>query len=229
MQPRVEDQLETYFPLVRQEAYRLKLRLPEEIDIEEIYAAGLQGLIEAVGRYDAGRGVPFSAYARRRVKGAMIDSLRSLDVLPTEMRRKVKQMDALEEAFFEQNGRKPSSVELQTQMADCGFKPSLRLFWARAMKVRSLQEMEHESKQLVDKEQPDALSRLEATELLTLVKACLSRLNAKEQQVLTLYYQAGLTMKEIALVLGITESRVCQIHSHCIGFIRQELKGYEKT
>jgi RNA polymerase sigma factor for flagellar operon FliA len=89
--------------------------------------------------------------------------------------------------------------------------------------------MEQESKQLVDKEQPDALSRLEATELLTLVKACLYRLNAKEQQVLTLYYQAGLTMKEIALVLGITESRVCQIHGHCIGFIRQELKGYEKT
>jgi RNA polymerase sigma factor for flagellar operon FliA len=97
------------------------------------------------------------------------------------------------------------------------------------MKVRSLQEIEQESKQQVDKAQPDALSRLEATELLTLVKACLYRLNAKEQQVLTLYYQAGLTMKEIALVLGITESRVCQIHGHCIGFIRQELKGYEKT
>jgi RNA polymerase sigma factor for flagellar operon FliA len=229
MQQRVEDQLETYFPLVRQEAYRLKLRLPDEIDIEELYAAGLQGLIEAVGRYDAGRGVPFSAYARRRVKGAMIDSLRSLDILPTEMRRKVKQMDALEEAFLKQNGRKPSSVELQTQMQDCGFEPSKRLFWARAMKIRSLQEMEQESGQLVDKEQRDALSRLEATELLTLVKASLSRLNIKEQQVLTLYYQAGLTMKEIALVLGITESRVCQIHSHCIGFIRQELKGYEKT
>ena len=229
MQPVVEGQLEMYFPLVRQEAYRLKLRLPEEIDIEEIYAAGLQGLIEAAGRYDAGRGVPFSAYARRRIKGAMIDGLRSLDVLPAEMRRKVKQMDALEEAFYEQNGRKPSSVELQTQMADCGLEPTPRLFWARAMKVRSLQEMEQESKQLVDKEQPDALSRLEATELLTLVKACLYRLNAKEQQVLTLYYQAGLTMKEIALVLGITESRVCQIHGHCIGFIRQELKGYEKT
>jgi len=74
----VEGQLEMYFPLVRQEAYRLKLRLPEEIDVEEIYAAGLQGLIEAAGRYDAGRGVPFSAYARRRVKGAMIDGLRSL-------------------------------------------------------------------------------------------------------------------------------------------------------
>lgn len=229
MQPRVEDQLEAYFPLVRQEACRLKLRLPDEIDIEELYAAGLQGLIEAVGRYDAGRGVPFSAYARRRVKGAMIDNLRSLDILPTEMRRKVKQMDALEEAFLKQNGRKPSSGELQTKMQDCGFEPSKRLFWARAMKVLSLQEMEQKSEQLVDKEQRDALSRLEAAELLTLVKASLSRLNAKEQQVLTLYYQAGLTMKEIALVLGITESRVCQIHSHCIGFIRQELKGYEKT
>jgi RNA polymerase sigma factor for flagellar operon FliA len=229
MQPRVEDQLETYLPLVRQEAYRLKLRLPEEVDVEELFAAGLRGLIEAVGRYDAGRGVPFSAYARRRVKGAMIDGLRSLDVLPTEMRRKVKQMDALEEAFLKQNGRKPSSVELQTQMAGCGLEPSSRLFWARTMKVQSLQEMEQESKQLVDKEQRDALSRLEVEELLTLVKASISRLNAKEQQVLTLYYQAGLTMKEIALVLGVTESRVCQIHSRCIGFIRQELKGYEKT
>ena len=229
MQPRVEDQLETYLPLVRQEAYRLKLRLPEEVDVEELFAAGLRGLIEALGRYDAGRGVPFSAYARRRVKGAMIDGLRSLDVLPTEVRRKVKQMDALEEAFLKQNGRKPSSVELQTQMAGCGLEPSSRLFWARTMKVQSLQEMEQESKQLVDKEQRDALSRLEVEELLTLVKASISRLNAKEQQVLTLYYQAGLTMKEIALVLGVTESRVCQIHSRCIGFIRQELKGYEKT
>ena len=229
MQPRVEDQLETYLPLVRQEAYRLKLRLPEEVDVEELFAAGLRGLIEALGRYDAGRGVPFSAYARRRVKGAMIDGLRSLDALPTEVRRKVKQMDALEEAFLKQNGRKPSSVELQTQMAGCGLEPSSRLFWARTMKVQSLQEMEQESKQLVDKEQRDALSRLEVEELLTLVKASISRLNAKEQQVLTLYYQAGLTMKEIALVLGVTESRVCQIHSRCIGFIRQELKGYEKT
>ena len=229
MQPRVEDQLETYLPLVRQEAYRLKLRLPEEVDVEELFAAGLRGLIEALGRYDAGRGVPFSAYARRRIKGAMIDGLRSLDVLPTEVRRKVKQMDALEEAFLKQNGRKPSSVELQTQMAGCGLEPSSRLFWARTMKVQSLQEMEQESKQLVDKEQRDALSRLEVEELLTLVKASISRLNAKEQQVLTLYYQAGLTMKEIALVLGVTESRVCQIHSRCIGFIRQELKGYEKT
>jgi RNA polymerase sigma factor for flagellar operon FliA len=229
MQPRVEDQLETYLPLVRQEAYRLKLRLPEEVDVEELFAAGLRGLIEALGRYDAGRGVPFSAYARRRVKGAMIDGLRSLDALPTEVRRKVKQMDALEEAFLKQNGRKPSSVELQTQMAGCGLEPSSRLFWARTMKVQSLQEMEQESKQLVDKEQRDALSRLEVEELLALVKASISRLNAKEQQVLTLYYQAGLTMKEIALVLGVTESRVCQIHSRCIGFIRQELKGYEKT
>ena len=229
MQPRVEDQLETYLPLVRQEAYRLKLRLPEEVDVEELFAAGLRGLIEALGRYDAGRGVPFSAYARRRVKGAMIDGLRSLDALPTEVRRKVKQMDALEEAFLKQNGRKPSSVELQTQMAGCGLEPSSRLFWARTMKVQSLQEMEQESKQLVDKEQRDVLSRLEVEELLALVKASISRLNAKEQQVLTLYYQAGLTMKEIALVLGVTESRVCQIHSRCIGFIRQELKGYEKT
>lgn len=228
MRERIEDQLEAYFPLVRQEAFRLKLKVPEEVDIEDLFAAGLQGLIEAMSRYDGARGVPFSAYARRRVKGAMIDNLRSMDILPTEMRRKLKKVDAIEEAFFKQNGRKPSADELQTQMQDYGFEPSKRLFWAKAMKVRSLQEIEQGSGHLVDEESRDALSSLETKELVTLVKACLSKLNTKERQVLTLYYQAELTMKEIALVLGITESRVCQIHGQCVGFIREELKASQK-
>lgn len=229
LNPRIENELESYIPIVRQEAYRLKMRLPEGVDTEELISSGLLGLIEAMRRFDPSLGVPFKAFARRRIIGAMLDHLRSLDMLPTEMRRRVKNVEALEEEFLQENGRMPSSKEIQGIMLDRGIEPSKRLSWARRVRTRSLEEIEPESKPLADGRSPDALSILEVSEALTLLKACLSRLGKKEQQVLMLYYQEELTMKEIALVLGVSESRVCQIHGRCLRFIRQELEGFEKA
>jgi RNA polymerase sigma factor for flagellar operon FliA len=225
--PLAENELESCIPIVRQEAYRLKMRLPERVETEELISSGLLGLTEAKQRFDPSLGVPFRAFVRRRIKGAMLDYLRSLDILSTEMRQRVRNIEAIEDEFFQKNGRTPSFEEVQDKITDSDIESSKRLSWARNVRVHSLEEANPESGFLADEKNVDVFSVLEISEALTLIKMCLSKLKKKEQQFFTLYYQEELTLKEIALIFGVSESRISQIHKKCLCSIRQELKGLE--
>ena len=223
-----EIKIEEYLSLVRQLVYKIKTTLPNSTDIDELYSAGVLGLIEATKRFDPSQNVPFSAFARYRIRGSMLDYLRSLDPLSLDVRKKVKQMDKIIGDYQKKNGEKPEVEEIKYMMEASG--SSLNAFTVKAKDYRiiSFDEMTSLRNGMEDSNFTDPLYLLEMNEMKQAVVKSIKKLQPREQQILAMYYQERLTMKEIAEILGITESRVCQIHARCIKLFKTRLVKYTK-
>lgn len=216
--------------LVKALAQRLARRLPSQVEVADLVSIGVLGLVEAAGRYKPATGVPFDAFARRRVQGAMLDALRDLDWAPRSLRKLRRHVDGTLAQLRSQLGREPSEQELAQalDMTDTQFAASMeQLRSLEVAMVRPLDDSGSERQSLLEIcIDPDVGPevRLERREMRGLLASAIKQLPERERQVLALYYEEEMTMAEIGEVLGVCESRVSQLRSLAISRLRTSLR-----
>ncbi len=224
-----EQLLMEHLPTVRYLARRIHERLPQHVDLDDLVSAGMVGLIDAFSKFDHGKKVQFKSYAQFRIRGAILDSLRTLDWSPRELRRKGRAVEEAIRATTQRLGRAPNDVEIAKEMALPLADYQTLLGDLKGLEIGSLH-MER-SEDSGDEElayipgapEEDPLFRCLKGEMKQRLADAITDLPEKERMVLTLYYYEELTMKEIGLTLGVVESRVSQIHSSAVVRLRAAL------
>lgn len=218
-----------FAPLVKTLARRLARRLPSTVDVDDLMSIGMVGLIEAAGRYRPTLGVPFDAFARRRVHGAMLDALRDLDWAPRSVRRKQRDIDATVAALQQRLGREPSEEEIARELGVAIEQLRGALDEIRMLELGAARPVEGSTDATslvefcVDPGQ-DIVARIERRQLVEHLGRALDRLPARERQILSLYYQHELTLAEIGQVIGVGESRVSQLRALAISRLRSHMR-----
>jgi RNA polymerase sigma factor for flagellar operon FliA len=220
-----------HLPTVRYIARRIHERLPQHVDLDDLISAGVVGLIDAFSKFDQNKKVQFKSYAQFRIRGAILDSLRTLDWSPRELRRKGRAVEEAIRTVTQRLGRAPSEPEIATQMELSLNEYQQLLGDLKGLEIGSLH-MER-SEDSGDEElayipgspDEDPLFRCLKGEMKQRLADAIDELPEKERMVLTLYYYEELTMKEIGLTLGVVESRVSQIHSSAVLRLRSALAG----
>jgi RNA polymerase sigma factor for flagellar operon FliA len=217
-----------YSPLVKFVAGRVGAGLPSSVDAGDLVSAGVFGLIDAVERFDPERGVKFETFAVPRIRGAVFDGLRSLDWVPRSVRSRAREVEGAFTELEGRLGRAPTDEELSGHL-----KISATEFqkWLSSIASTTVGPLD---RALVAGAEPRALTgdvpdspaaMVEEGEVRRLVKAELRRLPEREKLVLSLYYDEGLTLAEIGTILGVTESRVSQIHTKAVLHLRSRLSA----
>ncbi len=217
-----------FLPKIKSWTIRLKGTLPDSVDVDDLYSAASIGLIEAMERFDKSRNVAFSTYAERRIKGAILDSLRNLDFLPRNVRARLKALESAIAELSSKLGRHPTVDEI-VENTDFDKEDVYKLQNLKEHdKMLSLDEtVGDDDSNLIDLIKStdltpeDELMKVKLTERLA---SEIDKLSDKERQVVSLYYYEELTMKETAEVLGVTESRVSQIHTSAMQKLKRRLK-----
>ena len=211
-----EDELALqYLPAVKAMAFRLKERLPSSVDFSDLSAIGTEELIKLARRYDESLNDSFWGYAKKRVYGAMLDYLRSLDILSRASRKLVKQIDYAVEEYRLTHDEEPTDEEL-SEILDADIE---KVHEARiASNIYTVMPL-HDQLQVGD--EGAALAQIEKEELVSVIKKVLSTYKEREQMIIQLYYFEELTLKEISNILNITESRISQIHKSVIQKIKE--------
>ena len=218
-----------HLPTVRYLARRIHERLPQHVELDDLVSAGMVGLIDAFSKFDHGKKVQFKSYAQFRIRGAILDSLRTLDWSPRELRRKGRAVEEAIRATTQRLGRAPSEPEIAKEMELSLGDFQTLLGDLKGLEIGSLH-MER-SEDSGDEElsyvpgapEDDPLFRCLKGEMKQRLADAIEELPEKERMVLTLYYYEELTMKEIGLTLGVVESRVSQIHSAAVVRLRAAL------
>lgn len=233
-----EEQIEQYLSLVRRIAGRLIMSLPSHIDEDDLIGYGVFGLFDALERFDVAKGVKFETYASIRIRGAMIDGLRVMDWVPHSARQKVKRV---QDGFSDLESRLGRAATVQ-EVADL-LKTETKeieavLAQAQVLTLTSFDEtfIDNEGDSggtplnlLVDTEAQEAYRTIEKEEQKQILATAIDKLPEKEKIVLALYYQEELTLKEIAAVLKLSESRISQLHSQAILRLRGRLGRQKKN
>ena len=217
-------------PQVKYIARRIHEHLPKHVPFEDLVQAGMVGLIDAVHKFDLEKNVKFASYAKFRIRGAILDSLREMDWSPRDLRRKSRQVDSVMQKLQTELGRSASETEMAAALG-----LSLTEFHAltneiRGLEISSFQGEANEDGQDNDLAQnipgppdEDPLTLCEKGEMNQRLKQAITKLPEREQQVLMLYYQQELTMREVGDLMGVGESRVSQIHSEAVRRLRAAL------
>jgi RNA polymerase sigma factor for flagellar operon FliA len=218
-----------HLPTVRYLARRIHERLPQHVELDDLVSAGVVGLIDALSKFDHTKKVQFKSYAQFRIRGAILDSLRTLDWSPRELRRKGRAVEEAIRSVTQRVGRAPSEQEIAKEMGLTLAEYQMLLGDLKGLEIGSLH-MER-SEESGDEElayipgspEDDPLFRCLKGEMKQRLTDAIDDLPEKERMVLTLYYYEELTMKEIGLTLGVVESRVSQIHSSAVLRLRTAL------
>lgn len=232
--PEQHELILSMLPLVKTIVGRIAINLPSHISQEDLLSAGVMGLMDAVRRYDSTKGCSIKSYVAIRVRGAVLDELRSMDWAPRSVHRQARDFRKVQEALEQRLGREASESELAAEMKMSAEDFDRFLESIRPTSFISLQDARsHDSSQddLSHEEciaDPNSISPLGNTlnsEHSALIEKSIGLLNPIEQKVLALYYYEGLRLKEIAEVLSVTESRVSQIHTLAVQRLRGKLES----
>lgn len=226
--------IERYLPLVKYIAERVLVKLPQNVELDDLYSAGIFGLMDAVDGYDLERGVKFETYCTTRIRGSILDALRALDWVPRIVRNKAHRLDAVYAVLVTELGRTPTDLEVaeRLEISPQEFEDMIRD--ANAVSMMSLNDQnsdDGESKSLrkidilEDKRGSNPEEEALKNEITEFITKYLSR---KERLIILLYYFEDMTMREIGATLGLSESRVCQLHSRIVFRLRNQLKKYQK-
>jgi RNA polymerase sigma factor for flagellar operon FliA len=219
-----EKLLERYTPLIRYVVERLSVGLPKNVDHDDLMSAGILGLLDAYDKYDDTKGTKFETYAVWRIKGAVLDQLRALDWASRSVRRKAREVEASTRRLDQRLGRAATDVEVARE-AKMPLADYHRLMdQVRGAVLLSLDETRSPedgdslglAEVIEDPNAPDVLARLEEEETRIVLLDTLNRLPEQERVVVALYYYEHMTLREIGATLGISESRVSQVHSRAV-------------
>ncbi len=219
-------------PQVKYIARRIHERLPQHVPFDDLLHAGIVGLIDAMHKFDASKNVRFASYAKFRIRGAILDSLRDMDWSPRDLRRKARLLETTMQKLQTELGRSATEPELAKAMDMTLEEFQHMLDEIRGLEVGSLQVESLEDGRETDLGETlpgppdqDPFSMCMQGERKQMLADAIAELPEREQQVLALYYQEELTMKEVGAVLGIGESRVSQIHSVAVARLRATLSS----
>ena len=218
-----------HLPTVRYLARRIHERLPQHVELDDLISAGVVGLIDAFSKFDHTKKVQFKSYAQFRIRGAILDSLRTLDWSPRELRRKGRAVEEAIRSVTQRVGRAPSEQEIAKEMELTLAEYQLLLGDLKGLEIGSLHMERSEDSGAEElayvpgSPEDDPQFRCLKGEMKQRLADAIDELPEKERMVLTLYYYEELTMKEIGLTLGVVESRVSQIHSSAVLRLRTAL------
>ena len=230
-EPRQRDELVmAHVGLVRSLASRLGRRLPSQVELSELVSVGVVGLIEAANRYQPSLGVPFDAFARRRIQGAMLDALRGLDWVPRSVRKLQREVDGMITQLRHTLGREPDAAEIASALG-VGIEhyeaklDELRLADLALVRPASGDRAPDLLGIAID---PDLgpYGQLERSELRSRLAGALQELPEREHHILALYYDQELTLAEIGEVIGVGESRVSQLRTQAIARLRSMMQEW---
>ena len=223
--------VEHYLPLVKYNAERIWARLPDGVDLDDLISAGVFGLMDAIDAFDLNRGVKFETYCVPRIRGAMLDELRTMDWVPRLVRSKQSKVEVAKKALEAELGRPPRPEELAAKLgvpldqidqfvgeATAANLVSLNKKWYETDSYKDVREIDI----LEDKKGEDPTRRLQRKDLMRMVT---KGLNRNERLIIILYYYEELTMKEIGATLDLSESRVSQMHSSIIQRLQAQLSA----
>ncbi len=210
-----------YIYLTRYVIGRIKNNLPQAFTLEDVTSFGVEGLIDAIEKYTPNKGARFETYALMRIRGAIIDKIRSQDWIPRSIRRKIKEIKLAAEDFKQNNGRAATPTEL-AQLVGME-KDKLEAILAEEMQVSSIYDKKgtsDESVEIIDTIQDNntqnPLEQLVDKDVKQELQQALRRLPERERMIMVLYYHENMTLKEIGETIAISESRVCQLHAQAI-------------
>jgi RNA polymerase sigma factor FliA len=222
-------------PLIRYIVNRIAVRLPSHIDLDDLHNTGVIGLMDAIEKYDPEKNCKFKTYAEFRIKGAILDQLRSLDWVPRSVRQKSRRLERAYGEVEQRLGRSASEDEVADSLGLQLEKFHELLNQVRGVSLVNLEEIRGGGQDgertgsfadiVEDVTAENPFATLKLTETKQIVADTIATLPEKERLVISLYYYEDLNMKEIGNILGITESRVCQIHTKSVLRLRAKLKG----
>ena len=226
-----EDMLDAYLPLVRLVAQRIHRCLPPGVDLSSLIHSGIVGLLEAVQRYDPERGVAFQTYARYRIQGEIMEYLRSLDWVSRSVRAWGRRVATARSRLTGRLRREVSPEEMAVELGvslDEYYWVDQKVSEATLLSLEDLtiaseEEWKKAREKFAHNPFQDPLTFLEGKDLVEKLTAAIKKLPEREQQVVSLYYHEELTLREIGEVLGLTEGRICQIHTQAVSHLRQAL------
>lgn len=222
--------IETYLPLVKYNAERVWAKLPEGVDLNDLISAGVFGLMDAIDAFDLSRGVKFETYCVPRIRGAMLDELRTMDWVPRLVRSKASKLEAARKEVEGKVGRPPTDVELAGKMSLTTEEFDKLKNDANAVNLVSLNKKWYETDSYKDVREIDILQDIKGEDPTTgiqkrdIMKLVTKGLNRNERLIIILYYYEELTMKEIGNTLGLSESRVSQMHSSIVSRLKDHLQ-----
>jgi RNA polymerase sigma factor for flagellar operon FliA len=229
--------VERYLPLVKTVVGRVALNLPNHVNLDDLHSAGLVGLLNAVRNYDPEGGSSFESYARVRIRGAVLDELRRLDWVPRSVHDKARRVQTVIQQLEQQNGEVPTTAQVARAL-----ELSPREYEALLEEIRPATfvcldaspgpdgDSDSDSSRyetVADESQEDPVEMTSRRELSRVIAERISQLPEMQRKVLALYYFEDLRLREIAEVFGVTESRICQIHSQAVLAIRAYVEELE--
>lgn len=229
-QPDRDQLVQRFVPLVKRIAYHLMARLPANVQFEDLVQNGMLGLLDALDRFEEGFGAQFETYATQRVRGAMLDGLRENDWLPRNLRRELRRIEGAISALEHTHGRAPSERELADTLGMSLADYQKTLQDARGHQLVYFDDFAGEGdedfleRHFTDNN-ADPSNILEEKNVKALLVNAIERLPEREKLMMALYYEQELNLREIGEVMGVTESRVCQLHTQAIARLRSQFTG----
>lgn len=227
-----DDVIRQYLPLVKRIAYHMMARLPASVEVDDLIQVGLIGLMDAIDRFDGSQGAQFESYATQRIRGAMLDDLRDADWLPRHIRQKSRQIETAINKLAQRHGRQPTELEISAELgiplADYqsmlgDVKGNQLLYYEDFSDEESSDFLE---RYLVD-DVSDPLSLLEDDGFRKGLIQAIEDLPEREKNLMGMYYEQDMNLKEIGAVMGVSESRICQLHSQAVARLRAKMKPWK--
>ncbi len=224
--------LKQYSPLVRRLAHQMIAKLPANVEIDDLIQVGMIGLADAMTRFDAAQGVQFETFATQRIRGAMLDELRGNDYLSRGTRKQQRTIESAVHKLEQRLGRAPAESEIAKEMGVTLGEYQELLGKVRGTQLVYLEDMSGDEgdQDFLDRhvvaDDTNPLAQLQDQRMREALVEAIKVLPEREQYVMSMYYEHDMNLKEIAAVLKVTESRVCQLHSQSIARLRVKLRAY---
>ena len=228
----LDSMLKQYSPLVRRLAHQMIAKLPANVELDDLIQVGMIGLADALSRFDESQGVQFETFATQRIRGAMLDELRGNDYLSRGTRKQQRTIESAVHKLEQKLGRAPAESEIAREMGLSLVEYQELLGKVRGTQLVYLEDMSgaEGDSDFLDRHVADTesgpLAQLQDQRMRAALIEAIKVLPEREQYVMSMYYEHDMNLKEIAAVLKVTESRVCQLHSQSIARLRVKLREY---
>jgi len=227
----VQQRITDFAPLVRRMAHYLAAKLPSSVQIDDIIQAGLIGLMDAAQRFEESQGFQFETFASQRIRGAMLDELRQNDWLPRSTRKSLRRIESAMHKLEQRLGRAPSEIELAKELGVPLGEYQSMLQEARGYELLHLEDFSRDDDDdFLERNLPDdrenPFERYKDARFRAALVEAIEHLPEREKLLMGLYYEQELNFKEIAAVLEVSESRICQLHSQAVARLRTKLKSW---
>lgn len=226
-------QIDQYVPLVRRLAHHLISKLPASVQIDDLIQAGLIGLMDAISKFEEGQGAQFETYASQRIRGSMLDELRSADWMPRSVRQSQRRIEAAVVKAEQDLGRAPTEAEVAKSMGVSLADYQAMLFDSRGAQLVFYDDYAEDGdgegyldRQMDADEESNPMDVLGDQRFREALVQAIGNLPEREKMLMGLYYEQELNFREIAAILGVTESRVCQLHTQAVSRLKGKLREF---